>query len=512
MTTWEDVRDTVSELDDELVSDIGLRVVDREFYTLGGGVGSFCVVDALRIAGVPASAMAVVGLSAVPYGRYKDLTEYSQVPGHERLRSDSSGMPDSIWSFPSYAVQEAWAKKTLAPLFSVATEPVFTDYWTPQAKQVFDSIDRERRRIDYESMFIPGQVRAIRRRKGGGYFVICNELDAGHHVNRFAIRAAHVHFAFGYPGIRFAEELEKYRKAEFAGTRLVNAYEPHEHVYDELNRTGKGVVIVRGAGIVSSRILQRLMEDRWKYGTNVEVRQLIRTFVDGTQVRPFKGQKGWRQWLFYRRKAANGFSYQAYNSPKGTWGGQLKNRIANAEGDELKAIYAQLGGTHTPYRRLWQEQLKRATKEGWYVAEQATVASIESVSGGGLACGVDFKGYQATIDADFVIDATGLESGVRKNSVVDDLFQHMNLAENVMNRIQVERTFEVRNTRSANSRLYASGVMTLGSYYAGVDSFLGLQYAALQIADDLARVGFCKRIGVVRSFSQWSKWARNVNI
>ena len=163
MTTWEDVRDTVSELDDELVSDIGLRVVDREFATLGGGVGSFCVVDALRIAGVPASAMAVVGLSAVPYGRYKDLTEYSQVPGHERLRSDSSGMPDSIWSFPSYAVQEAWAKKTLAPLFSVATEPVFTDYWTPQAKQVFDSIDRERRRIDYESMFIPGQVRAIRR-------------------------------------------------------------------------------------------------------------------------------------------------------------------------------------------------------------------------------------------------------------------------------------------------------------------------------------------------------------
>lgn len=226
---------------------------------------------------------------------------------------------------------------------------------------------------------------------------------------------------------------------------------------------------------------------------------------------PVQGSKGWRQRL-YRRKAANGFSYQAYNSPKGTWGGQLKNRIANAEGDELKAIYAQLGGTHTPYRRLWQEQLKRATKEGWYVAEQATVASIESVSGGGLACGVDFKGYQATIDADFVIDATGLESGVRKNSVVDDLFQHMNLAENVMNRIQVERTFEVRNTRSANSRLYASGVMTLGSYYAGVDSFLGLQYAALQIADDLARVGFCKRIGVVRSFSQWSKWARNVNI
>ena len=205
MTTWEDVRDDVSELDDELVARIGLSITDREFVTLGGGIGSFCVADALRIAGVPASAIAVVGESPIPYQRYQDLTANSQVPGPERLRSDSSGMPDNMWSFPSYAVQEAWQQKTLAPLFSVATEPILTDYWTPRAEHVFAAINRESHRIGYKGMFIPGHVRAIRRRKGGGYFIICNEVKASHDAQRFAIRARHVHFAFGYPGIRVAE-------------------------------------------------------------------------------------------------------------------------------------------------------------------------------------------------------------------------------------------------------------------------------------------------------------------
>jgi hypothetical protein len=33
--------------------------------------------------------------------------------------------------------------------------------------------------------------------------------------------------------------------------------------------------------------------------------------------------------------------------------------------------------------------------------------------------------------------------------------------------------------------------------------------AAQEIADDLARRGFCQRIGPRRSVSQWLKWAKN---
>ena len=75
--------------------------------------------------------------------------------------------------------------------------------------------------------------------------------------------------------------------------------------------------------------------------------------------------------------------------------------------------------------------------------------------------------------------------------------------------VAVERDFTVRGTQSGTGRLYASGSITLGGYYAGVDSFLGLHYSALRIADALAENGFGKKIGPLRSTSQWWKWARN---
>ena len=60
--------------------------------------------------------------------------------------------------------------------------------------------------------------------------------------------------------------------------------------------------------------------------------------------------------------------------------------------------------------------------------------------------------------------------------------------------------------------MFASGSITLGGYYAPVDSFLGLQYVALQVADELAKLGFCKRIGTGKSVGGWWKWARNTRI
>ena len=60
--------------------------------------------------------------------------------------------------------------------------------------------------------------------------------------------------------------------------------------------------------------------------------------------------------------------------------------------------------------------------------------------------------------------------------------------------------------------MYASGATTLGGYFPGVDTFLGLQVAAQEITEDLARRGFCKRIGPLRSTSQWFKWLRGTQI
>ena len=60
--------------------------------------------------------------------------------------------------------------------------------------------------------------------------------------------------------------------------------------------------------------------------------------------------------------------------------------------------------------------------------------------------------------------------------------------------------------------MYASGSATLGGYFPGVDTFLGLQIAAQEICDDLAKLGFCKRFGVVASTKQWWRWARHRKI
>ena len=46
----------------------------------------------------------------------------------------------------------------------------------------------------------------------------------------------------------------------------------------------------------------------------------------------------------------------------------------------------------------------------------------------------------------------------------------------------------------------------------GVDTFLGLQIAALEIVDDLARQGFCRRLTPWRSTAQWWRWMNNKGV
>jgi hypothetical protein len=73
----------------------------------------------------------------------------------------------------------------------------------------------------------------------------------------------------------------------------------------------------------------------------------------------------------------------------------------------------------------------------------------------------------------------------------------------------VERHFEVRGTANGRGALYASGAATLGGYFPGVDTFLGLQIAAQEIAEDLGRRGFAPRLTTARSVRQWLRWLRN---
>jgi hypothetical protein len=490
---------------DDMVARAGIPIVDVPFVSLGGGIGSFVTVDYLRICGVPNSAIKVFTQLETPWESYEYLTRVSQIPRGERLRSDSASTPDNIWGFPSYAVREALSAKSLRtfiePLFQVAVEPIFTDFYTPKAGQVFISMEKEYHRIGYPEVVVKGQVRMVRRRAGGGYFTILTPPHGTSPTRRVAYRSRFVHVAIGYPGLKFLPDLMEYRERHRDYGTVVNAYEPHEQIYERLH-AAPGVVLVRGGGIVASRVLQRLIDDRDARGLQTQILHVFRTFITSSH--------GPHMWM--RRRGGDGWAYQGFNYPKSVWGGQLKARVRKLEGKERADLYELFGGTNTPKRKLWQKQMARGRREGWYRPFQGEIASMQPDGTGGVLVELKTEQGRQQVRVMAVIDCTGLEADIREHRVLADLLDHGGAGRNPLDRLDVERTFEVRGTRSDPGRMYASGTATLGGYFPGVDTFLGLQIAAQEIADDLARQRFCKRLGPFRSTSQWWKWARGKRI
>jgi hypothetical protein len=481
---------------DAMVGAAGIPVVDVPLVTVGGGIGSFVTVDYLRIAGVATDRIRVLSDIDAPWRTYEYLTRVSQIPRPERIRSDSASRPDNIWGFPSYALAEAVHDRSLKPLWQVLVEPIWADYYTPRAGQVFAGLEREAKRISYPDMLVNGQVRMVRRRQGGGYYTILTPPDAIP-ARRVAYRSQFVHLAVGYPGLKFLPELQNFRTENQDFYHVVSAYEDHEHVYDRL-RVKHGVVLVRGGGIVSSRVLQRLMDERAKYKLPTEIVHLFRTYVSDSH--------GPGPWM--RRKGGNGFAYQGFNYPKSVWGGQLKAKMRRLEGEQRATEYKLMGGTNTPWRRRWQQQMNEGRGAGWYRVLAGTVEQMKVREDGMVISQVKSGQGPVEVAADFVIDCTGLEADISEHRVLADLLEHSGAGRNPVGRLDVERTFELRGTRSGAGVIYASGASTLGGYFPGVDTFLGLQIAAQEITDDLAVRGFCRKIGPGRSIQQWLRWVR----
>lgn len=490
---------------DEDIVAARIPIIDVPLVSVGGGVGSFVLADLLRISGLPPSSMRVLGQAEKPWDTYSYLATVSQIPEGERLRSDAGSMPDNIWGFPSFAVREAFGggglRGFLAPLVQVLFEPFGFDYYTPKAGQVYRGMQREADRIGWWDLVDHGQVRMTRRRVGGGYFTILTPPAGTTPTKRIAYRSRFVHSAVGYPGAKFLPDLQDYRQRYGDFSRVVNAYEPHEHVYQELLKK-PGTVVVRGSGIVGSRILQRLIDDRDHHGAQTSIVHLFRGFVSKPQ-----GDS-----IFMRRPGGDGFAYQGFNYPKSAWGGQLKSRLEGLDGDGRKALIAQMGGTNTPRRRLWTEQLDRGRREGFYTTKVGSVEEVTPGDGNTVITKIRTDEGLLEFPANFIIDGTGLEADIGEHRYLADLLDRGGASRSPHGRLDVEPTFEVRGTRSGDGRLYASGSATLGGYYAGVDSFLGLQYAALRVADDLAAQGFVRKLGPVRSSLQWWKWMFNKKV
>jgi hypothetical protein len=482
---------------DEMVFRAGIPMQDVPFVSVGGGMGSFVTVDYLRVAGgVPAADIRVLSNLDRPWRTYEHLTRVSQLPRHRRIRSDSSSRPGNLWGFPSYAVQEAVREKTLKPLVQVLLEPVFADFYTPLLDDVLTGIRREADRIGYDRMLALGEVRTVRRRAGGGYFTVLLARAGG----AVAYRSRDVHVAVGYSGLRFLPELQQFREQYGDYHRVVNGYEDHEHVYSALRRRG-GTVVVRGGGVVTSAVLYRLITDRLETGAPTRIVHLMRSYVAGRH-----GPNPWS-----RRKGGNGYAYQGFNYPKSAWGGQLKARMRKREGEDLVRAYERIEGTTTPWRRHWQQALRQAREQGWYHSVSGRLADLRP-EGSGLAGTLHTAEGARPVQADFIIDCTGLSADVTEHRVLRDLLEHGGARRNPLGRLDVERSFELRGAASGPGRVYVTGAASYGGYFPGVDTFLGLQISAQEVADDLARRGHCRRMGPASSVREWLRWARNKSI
>ncbi len=490
----------------------GLPVQQTTYLAVGGGLGSFIWVDNLAIYGGDPRQIVALGTDAEPYARYRRLCRNSQIPEHERLRSNSDSCPDNIWGWPGYAVREIWADLKRARLGAVARrswqlfgEPAVAETYTPRAGDVFRSIDAEAERIGWRNIWRYGRVRAIRKTDDGRFVVAYSQSGSGrssgqdHHL----IVATFVQIATGYPSIQFLPDLQEYRQQTQDFRSIVNAYEEHEHVYAHLLRHG-GVVLLRGRGIVASRIIQRIHELRTR-NPQIGILHLMRT------PNPQGNRSGRAQ-----RKVADHFELQPFNWPKACWGGDLRATLEAAPQAQRDQLLNDWGGTTTAARADWRRIVAAGLREGWYQIEFGEVEKVErdtqrnkvitSIRGRGLVQN------RIELPADYIIDATGLDAKVKSNPLLADLVDQYQLELNGKGRLLVANDFEIPGMRNGAGRVYAAGAITLGGPYAPVDSFLGLQYAAQQSVDALCalRAAGLHRLNGVRSLAQWLRWARGI--
>jgi hypothetical protein len=294
--------------------------------------------------------------------------------------------------------------------------------------------------------------------------------------------------------LRLTEELQRYRSQHGDGFSCVSAYEPHDHIYRILAHTG-GIVVVRGVGITASRVIERLLEVSDRDGPQVKVVHVARG-------RTSRGG----------REAPQIWEHQPYNFPKAALGGQIASRLANLDDDAVRsAAIRNLAGTTTPRRRAWITQLDRARAAGTFRTIVGVISQLQPAADGGVRVTVadrDDPRLTTMFDAKFLIDCTGLAAPVAADPLLSSLVRSGLATTNGLDRLHVDSHFEIPQAREPQGAIFATGALTMGSRIGPVDSFWGLQAAAIRVCDRLADLGFCDHIGIRRSVGGWWRWMR----
>jgi pSer/pThr/pTyr-binding forkhead associated (FHA) protein len=478
----------------------GLNIETVDYATIGGGFGSFAWVDLLRIAGVRAAQIAVLSPEKSVYGRYRQLCLNAHVSDRERLRSQSDGCPDNIWGFPGYGGREALRKMGRGQfyqgakiLWSLLAEPLLENSYGPIDEQVLQSVDHEAARIGWQRMLRYAMVQTIRQTTDGRYALLYSQ------GNSYAITiTSYLHLATGYPAVEFLPDLQDYRQRTKDFQTVVNAYEPHDHIYEQLGNKG-GTVLLRGSGTIACRILQRIYQVRRSHS-----QQQIKVIHLWPQATALDRTIG-----FAQRPVNLNYEIQALEWPKACWGGEYKMRLASATTEQQQQWLAGWEGATIPQRRDWQKMLVGGISKGWY---KQVVGQVQVVTANHPGLQIFLQADPTPIIADYIIDATGLAGSVMDSQLLADLVQQYQVVLNPHGQFVVSSEFAIdRLNNGSNGRVYGAGITTAGNSYGPVDSFLGLQYAALAAVCDLTdrNAPSLKRLTGVYSGLQWLRWMTN---
>ena len=488
------------------LAELNLPIQETTYLSLGGGLGSFVWVDRLLISGVDIQDVTVIGVSPEPYRQFQRLCEVSQIPDHERLRCDSRETLDNLWGWPGYATREFTKhivegdiKDASQVLWRCLAAPFFSGDYMPRTVDFIESIAREAARIGWNRIWKFGVVQAIRLMNDGRYAIFYSTTGQADQSALQVMIATYLHLAFGFPGIRFETDLQAYRLQTGDFRKVVNAYEEHEHVYQELSKNG-GDVLLRGEGIFASRILQRLATER-ENNPDIGI----------VHVRKMPVVRG-ASYGSNSRKIENYWELQSLSWPKAAYSGNLHVIYQEASDEERELLSNDWGGMTTIDRKDWLVMTANGLSEGWYQTRFGQIERVIPSETGQIITeirGNSTVDEKTRITTDFVIDATGLNVGIDKHEVIGDLLKTYQIKQNAKGYLCVSDDFEIVEMRNESGRVFVSGVMASGGSYVPVATFAGLQYAAQQSVKLLQkqRAPGAKKIAGMRSLIQWIRWA-----
>ena len=153
------------------------------------------------------------------------------------------------------------------------------------------------------------------------------------------------------------------------------------------------------------------------------------------------------------RRGRRRLGLPGFQLPEVGLGRAAQGRMRQLEGDDRAALYKAMGGTNTPMRRSWQQQMARGRA-------RAGTAPCRARSRG--RAGRRRRDWSRRIKTgrrraarstpSYIIDCTGLEADIAEHRLLADLLEHGGAGRNPLGRLDVERTLRGTGTASGDGR------------------------------------------------------------